>query len=158
MPEAPFLLDVGGQVVRGTLDLLAASPDGVPTVVDYKTNALRGRAPVDLMPAYETQRDLYALASARALGVAALRTAFVFLEAPEEPVVRDHDEQAVAATRERLEALAAGIAAGRFEVTANPHRELCQDCPARPRLCVYETVQTMAEPEAGGAVGAPGAG
>ncbi|MGI8460118.1 MAG: UvrD-helicase domain-containing protein, partial [Solirubrobacterales bacterium] len=158
MPEAPFLLDVGGQVVRGTLDLLAASPDGVPTVVDYKTNALRGRAPVDLMPAYETQRDLYALASARALGVAEVRTAFVFLEAPEEPVVRDHDEQAVAATRERLEALAAGVAAGRFEVTANPHRELCQDCPARPRLCVYETVQTMAEPEAGGAVGAPGSG
>lgn len=142
-PEAPFLLDVGGAVVRGKLDLLASAAGAGPLVVDYKTNSLDGRAPEELMPAYETQRDLYALAAGG--GGGAVRTAFVFLERPEAPVIREHEPTALAATRERLEGLIAGIAAERFEVTASPHRALCHDCPARPRLCSHPAAATMAD-------------
>jgi hypothetical protein len=99
------------------------------------------------MERYGTQRDLYALAAASARGADSARTAFVFLERPDEPVVREHDAAAIAATRERLEGLVAGITAEDFDVTDNPHRELCQDCPARPRLCVYSHEQTMGEAE-----------
>jgi ATP-dependent helicase/nuclease subunit A len=147
-PEAPFLLEIGGAVVRGQLDLLVRDPAGPPLVVDYKTNALRSREPAELMDRYETQRDLYALAAATAAGAEEARTAFVFLERPGEPVVREHDAAAIAATRERLGSLVAGIAGGEFEVTHRPHRELCQDCPARPRLCVHPPELTLREPEA----------
>ncbi len=147
-PEAPFLLDVRGAVVRGQLDLIVTAPGEAPLVVDYKTNRLGDRTPEEVMAqSYETQRDLYALAAASAAEAETARTAFVFLERPDEPVVREHDAAAIAATRERLEALVAGIAAERFEVTPNPHRELCHDCPARRRLCVYSYEQTMGEPE-----------
>ncbi len=142
-PEAPFLLEVGGAVVRGKLDLLAGAPGARPLVVDYKTNALDGRAPEELMSAYETQRDLYALAAGGQ--DEPVRTAFVFLERPGEPVLHEHEPAELAATREQLEGLVAGIAAERFEVTASPHRALCHDCPARPRLCSHPVEATMAD-------------
>ena len=145
-PEAPFLLDVGGAVVRGQLDLIVTGPGEPPLVVDYKTNALGERTPEAILAAsYETQRDLYALAAASAGGADSARTAFVFLERPEEPVVREHDAGAIAATRERLEGIVAGITGEDFTVTPEPHRELCHDCPARPRLCEYTNAQTMGE-------------
>ena len=46
-PEVPFLLELGGTVVRGKVDLLAETPEG-PLVVDYKTDALGGADPVEL--------------------------------------------------------------------------------------------------------------
>ena len=145
-PEAPFLLDVGGAVVRGQLDLIVTGPGDPPLVVDYKTNAIGERTPEGILAAsYETQRDLYALAAASAGGADSARTAFVFLERPDEPVVREHDAEAIAATRERLEGIVAGITGEDFTVTSEPHRELCHDCPARPRLCEYTNEQTMSE-------------
>jgi ATP-dependent helicase/nuclease subunit A len=142
--------------VRGQLDLLADAPGEPPLVVDYKTNRLDDREPEELMARYGTQRDLYALAAATARGADSARTAFVFLERPDEPVVRIHDADAIAATREHLERLVAGIAGGEFEVTDRPHRELCHDCPARASLCTHPIERTMAEdpeaPEAAGTV------
>ena len=44
-PEAPFLLALGGSVVRGKMDLVAEMPGGEIVVVDYKTDALGGRRP-----------------------------------------------------------------------------------------------------------------
>ena len=72
-PEVPFVLGLGGAVVRGKIDLLAERPEG-PLVVDYKTDALRGADPAELAERYETQRDLYALAvhGARRNGAAAI--------------------------------------------------------------------------------------
>ena len=37
-----------------------------------------------------------------------------------------------------LEALVAELETGDFEVTPTPHRALCHDCPAGPRLCSYD--------------------
>jgi len=136
-PEVPFVLGLGGAVVRGKIDLLAERPDG-PLVVDYKTDALRGANPAELAERYETQRDLYALAvhGARRNGAATIvAAAYCFLEAPERTSVEIYDEARVAAARERLEHLVAGIRAGDFERTDNPHPALCYGCPAAARLC-----------------------
>jgi len=136
-PEVPFVLGLGGAVVRGKIDLLAERPEG-PLVVDYKTDALRGGDPAEVAERYETQRDLYALAihGARRNGAAAIvRAAYCFLEAPERTLVEIYDETRVAAARDRLELLVAGIRAGDFERTDNPHPALCYGCPAAARLC-----------------------
>ena len=136
-PEVPFVLGLGGAVVRGKIDLLAELPDG-PLVVDYKTDALGEVDAGALADRYETQRDLYALAvhGARRNGEApSVRAAYCFLEAPERASVEVYDEARVGAARERLEDLVAGIRAGRFDRTDAPHAALCYGCPAAARLC-----------------------
>jgi ATP-dependent helicase/nuclease subunit A len=49
---------------------------------------------------------------------------------------------------ERLEAdlleLARGVVEGRFEPAAQPHYELCADCPGRAALCSWSEEQTLA--------------
>jgi ATP-dependent helicase/nuclease subunit A len=134
-PERPLLLRLGDAVVRGSIDLLAEPPGGMPTVVDYKTDQLDGAAPAERAEGYRLQRALYALAASEALDAPRVRVAYVFLERPDQPVIAELGEEALARGRSELEAEAAAIAAGRFEVTSEPDWPLCHDCPARARLC-----------------------
>jgi ATP-dependent helicase/nuclease subunit A len=140
-PEVPFVLSVGGTLIRGSIDLLAVRPDGSVLVVDYKTDRLEDRDPVEIVSRYSIQRDLYALAAA-ARGTP-VETAYVFLERPEGPVRESFDEAGLEAARTRVESLLERLAAGRFDVTDHPHKALCADCPARERLCSHNTAAQM---------------
>jgi ATP-dependent helicase/nuclease subunit A len=149
-PEAPFLLVIGGTLVRGKIDLLAEL-DGGLLVIDYKTDAVDGAAPAALMDRYETQRTLYALAAREGMagregdaGRRAVRTAYAFLEADGPAVERTYDAEELTSARAELERLVEGIRAERFEVTPAPHRALCFDCPARERLCSHPPERTLA--------------
>jgi ATP-dependent helicase/nuclease subunit A len=135
-PEVPFVLGLGGTVVRGKIDLLAETANGL-LVIDYKTNELRGVDPADLAGTYSTQRDVYALAAqgARRGGGAAVRAAYCFLESPDRPAVEVYEEEGLAVARDRLEQLVAGIQRGDFTRTESPHAALCYGCPAAARLC-----------------------
>jgi ATP-dependent helicase/nuclease subunit A len=135
-PEVPFLLDLGGTIVRGKIDLLADLAKG-PLVVDYKTDALAGADPAEVAGRYEIQRDIYALAAQRAgrAGSEPIRAAYCFLEEPERTVVESYDDSRLREARERVEGLIARIRAGEFARTASPHLALCHGCPAAARLC-----------------------
>jgi hypothetical protein len=138
-PEMPFLLPIGGSIVRGAIDLLADTADG-PLVVDYKTDSLAEARPDELVDRYAVQRGIYALAAAR--GSAPVRTAFAFLDSAGSLVTDEFDPDALDRARAELERLVAGVRGGRFEVTDSPHWALCHDCPARPRLCSHDTDAT----------------
>jgi ATP-dependent helicase/nuclease subunit A len=142
-PEVPFVLSIGGTLIRGSIDLLATRPDGSVLVVDYKTDRLAGRDPAQIVTRYSIQRDLYALAATARGGP--VETAYVFLEAPEQTVREGFDDAGLAAARGRVEAVLGELAAGRFEVTRHPHKALCADCPARERLCSHGTAAQMRE-------------
>ncbi len=135
-PELAFLLELGGTVIRGQLDLLVAATDasaGPPTVIDYKTDALDGRPASALAERYRAQREIYALAAAgEAAGV---RVGHVFLEAPADPQVESFGPAELDAARARLERLIGEMRAGEFEVTAEPSPAVCFGCPAASRLC-----------------------
>ena len=136
-PEVPFRIELGADaVLRGTIDLLAEAR-GMTWVVDFKTDRLSDGVPAELPAHYALQRDLYAAAVAEATGAEEVRAAYVFLEAPESPIVATLDRAAIAAGRERVEAVVSDIRASRFEATPTPHIELCHDCPARDRLCPH---------------------
>jgi len=111
--ERTVLFESGGVIIRGYVDLLADSTDPV-TVVDYKTNRLDGASPEEKMEPYSLQRDLYALGAARSQGADAVRTAFVFLEAPEQPVIDVYDRGRLDAAAGRIETLVAEIGHSRF--------------------------------------------
>jgi ATP-dependent exoDNAse (exonuclease V) beta subunit len=140
-PEEPFLLPIEGAVIRGSIDLLARDADGKPLVLDYKTDRL-DVDPEALVHRYSVQRDIYALAASSG---EAVRTAYVFLERPLEPVEMEYGEEELEAAREHVQGLLQGIADGRFDVTRRPHRALCADCPARERLCSHNAEAQMRE-------------
>jgi ATP-dependent helicase/nuclease subunit A len=133
-PEVPFALGLAETVVRGQIDLLVpgSDGDGLPVVVDYKTDALDGRQPAELGPRYAVQRQVYALAADAGRGARAIH---VFLDAPDDPVIEDFDPGRLAAAREHLDSLVARMRGGEFEVTAEPYGALCHGCPAAARLC-----------------------
>ncbi len=134
-PELPILLELGGAIIRGSIDLMAEPESGPPTVIDYKTDRLGDSSPAERAAGYEIQRLLYALAAAEATGAESVRVGYVFLERPAEPVLSELGPAELAEARATLEERVAGIAAGHFEVTAEPDWPLCHDCPARRRLC-----------------------
>jgi ATP-dependent helicase/nuclease subunit A len=135
-PELPFVLPLGSTVVRGKIDLLAP-PNGAPaTVVDFKTDPLRGRDPAELGERYRAQREVYALAAAGAER-REVRAVHVFLEAPDRPVVDDFDPPALDAARARLEELLEAMADAAFSPTDQPTAAICYGCPAAARLCPH---------------------
>ncbi|HEU5105570.1 MAG TPA: PD-(D/E)XK nuclease family protein, partial [Solirubrobacterales bacterium] len=135
--EVPLLLGVGGTVLRGSIDLLIERDGAPPLVLDYKTDRLQEGAPAERAAHYETQRTIYALAVAEALGAAEVEVAYVFLERPEEPALTRLDAEAMAAAKERLEATIGRIGRGEFPVAAPEERDwsLCRGCPALRGLC-----------------------
>ncbi len=146
-PELPFRLALGDRsILRGTIDLLASSSDGAPTIIDYKTDSLAGGI-AHLDEAYELQRSLYAAAVAEATGADEIRSAYVFLQRPDEPQITILGIADLAAGRERIAELLDHIRAADFAPTPAPYAALCHDCPARARLCPHPPEMTMrAEP------------
>ena len=82
-PERPFTFEHDGVVLRGRLDVLWREGDRA-LVVDYKSNALEGRTPAEIIDAeYVLQRLVYALVCLRA-GATEVEVAYQFLEAPDD--------------------------------------------------------------------------
>jgi ATP-dependent exoDNAse (exonuclease V) beta subunit len=135
-PELPFVLPLGQTVVRGKIDLLAAPNGGPATLVDYKTDPVRGRRPAELGERYRAQREVYALAASGAERTE-VRAVHLFLEAADEPVVDSFDVDALDHARARLEGLLARMAGAEFAPTPEPTPAICHGCPAAARLCPH---------------------
>jgi ATP-dependent exoDNAse (exonuclease V) beta subunit len=135
--EVPILLGVGGTVLRGSIDLLVEREGAPPLVVDYKTDRLNGSDPQTRAGRYATQRAIYALAAAEALGAEEVEVAYVFLERPDQPVVSRLEMAEMTAGRQHLAATIARIGGGDFPVAAEDRRDwdLCRGCPALGNLC-----------------------
>jgi DNA helicase II / ATP-dependent DNA helicase PcrA len=130
--EAPFVLAVGGRIVRGRIDAVYER-DGYLELVDFKT----GRRPAPGDAGATVQLDLYALAALDAWGAAApaLRTTYCYLraEGPAELDSYDWDAARVAAVRARLDEHLKAIDAGMWSATAGAWCERCdfvEVCPA----------------------------
>ncbi len=119
-------------LVNGRLDVLWI--DGRDALVlDYKTNALRGRDPAEIVEReYSTQQTVYAIACLRA-GAEQVEVVYHFLEDPDAVVSTIF----TTADSERLEgALSASIARireGVFQPT--PSAFACSGCPALDLVC-----------------------
>jgi ATP-dependent exoDNAse (exonuclease V) beta subunit len=133
-PEVPFVLPVGGTVIRGQIDLLAEGPCGERVVVDFKTDALQGGRPAELAGRYAAQREVYALAAA---GDGPVRAIHLFLEGSSEPVAEEFGPAELGAARERLEGLIGRMHGDAFAPTDSPTAAICFGCPAAARLCPH---------------------
>ncbi len=151
--ELPFAFTLtppgaGGRslLINGVVDVHAREDSGL-LVVDYKSDVLEGRDPVELTAtAYATQRLVYALAGLRG-GAERVEVVHCYLERPAEPASASFESAQAAELEAELLELARGVVGGRFVPTEHPHRELCADCPGRPALCSWTEEHTLAEPE-----------
>jgi ATP-dependent helicase/nuclease subunit A len=140
--------DGAGPLVSGFVDVLAREPDGAALVLDYKSDRLEGMQPAELVERdYGTQRLVYALAAVRD-GAPRVEVAHCLLERPDEPVTRTYVAADATELAGRLSTLAAGLLAHEFPVAAEPHRELCGDCPGRRALCSWSEAMTLRPPPA----------
>ena len=131
-PERPFAFELDGVLVNGRLDVLW-SEGRRALVLDYKTNALAGRDPTEIVEAeYPAQRSVYALACLRAKAEE-VEVVYHFLEDPEavvSTVFTAADEDGLAAA---LSASIARIREGVFRPTPSPFA--CSGCPALDVVC-----------------------
>ena len=130
--ERPFAFEVDDVLLNGRLDVLWRS--GVEALVlDYKTNAMDGRAPAAVVEdEYRLQRVVYALACFRA-GAEDVEVVYQFLESPEEIVSERFSRPDVERLERELGAVIARIREGDFRPT--PSAFACAGCPALDRVC-----------------------
>ena len=123
--------------INGVVDVHAEESDRV-LVVDYKTDALQGRDPA-ARARRSTRRSAWCTRSRRCgrapSGGGDLRVP----RAARRARGRSLHRRRRAAARGGAARLAGGVICGRFEVTDEPHRELCHLCPAQPALCTSTT-------------------
>jgi ATP-dependent exoDNAse (exonuclease V) beta subunit len=133
----------GGPLVAGFVDVLASEADGTALIVDYKTDRLEGEAPAALVERdYGTQRMVYALAALQD-GAPRAEVAYCLLDRPGEPVSATFTQADAPALADALLRLSAGLLAEQWPVAAEPHRELCGDCPGRASLCSWPEAMTL---------------
>jgi len=130
--ERPFLFALDDVLLSGRLDVLWRSGEQA-LVLDYKTNALDGRAPATIVEdEYRLQRAVYALACLRA-GAADVEVVYQFLEAPEDVVSESFSHVDTGRLERELGAVVARLRDGDFRPT--PSAFACSGCPALDRVC-----------------------
>ncbi len=130
--ERPFSFLLDDVLLNGRLDVLWR--DGERSLVlDYKTNALEGRDPAEIVETeYRGQRAVYALACLRA-GAAEVEVLYQFLEAPESLVSSTFARDDVGTLESELRAVIERVREGDFRPT--PSLYACSGCPALDRVC-----------------------
>jgi ATP-dependent exoDNAse (exonuclease V) beta subunit len=130
--ERPFTFEHDGVLIRGRLDVHWHEGEQA-LVVDYKSNALDGREPAEIVDAeYTLQRLVYALVCLRG-GATEVEIAYQFLERPEHVVSAVFTADDVPELESALSAAIARIRAGEFRPT--PSEFACSDCPALDLVC-----------------------
>ena len=130
--ECPFVLRLGGTMMRGNIDLLAWNADEA-TVVDYKTGA-SALAAEEAAERYRAQAESYALAVLRS-GARHVSVRFVEVERDCRETRFDFGADDAVAIEEGLLATIEEISVGRFAPLLQYTAGACEDCPALGGMC-----------------------
>ncbi|MEP6893730.1 MAG: PD-(D/E)XK nuclease family protein, partial [Gaiellaceae bacterium] len=131
-PERPFAFAQDGVLIHGRLDALWLD-GGRAFVLDYKTNQLFERTPVEVVEqSYRLQRVVYALACLRG-GIDEVEVAYQFLEQAEDVVTETFSRDDVLALEAELSAAITRIRSGDFRPM--PSEFACSGCPALDVVC-----------------------
>jgi len=129
--EEWFDVQIAGTKVAGRIDRMDRLPDGSVAIVDYKTGKARSQEDAD----ESLQLSIYAMAAQQKWGYRVGDLAFHNLEG-NVAVVSKRAEFQLEQARERVQAVARGIAAGDFEPDPGFHCTFCAFrglCPAREK-------------------------
>jgi DNA helicase-2/ATP-dependent DNA helicase PcrA len=129
--EEWFDVQIAGTKVAGRIDRIDSNADGSVNIVDYKTGKARSQEDAD----ESLQLSIYAMAAYEKWGYRVGALAFHNLEG-NVPVFSKRAEFQLAEARDRVLAVARGIAEGNFEPKLDYHCNFCAFrglCPAREK-------------------------
>jgi DNA helicase II / ATP-dependent DNA helicase PcrA len=129
--EEWFDVQIAGTKVAGRIDRMDRAPDGTVAIVDYKTGKARSQEDAD----ESLQLSIYAMAAHEKWGYRVGALAFHNLEG-NVAIVSRRSEFQLEGARERVQAVARGIAAGDFEPDPGFHCNFCAFralCPAQEK-------------------------
>ncbi len=138
-----FVFDPAQPMISGVIDALAEAGDGRYLVVDYKSDAvgesedLEARVQAD----YAVQRLVYALAALHD-GAHEVEVVHWFLARPQEAPAALFTNAQRGALEAQLRLRIEAVRGRGYDVSAEPHRELCAGCPGRGTLCSWSEAQT----------------
>ncbi|MGA7434253.1 MAG: UvrD-helicase domain-containing protein [Solirubrobacterales bacterium] len=124
--EVPLLMRIGRITIRGFADVILE--EKVPMVLDYKTNRLDDKSPATKMSDYRLQRNLYALAVARSRNIDQVAAAFVFLDRPDDPVMKILGPPELESAKVELEKALQDITSGHYFGGPDAISQPCRDC------------------------------
>lgn len=131
-PERAFAFEHEGVLLHGRFDLFRLN-GGRALVVDYKTNLLKERSPVDVVEReYRLQRLVYALAAFRA-GAEEVEVVYCFLESPDEVVRTVLRREGAGALEQGLSGAIDAVRTGHFP--PRPSEPVCAGCPVLNVVC-----------------------
>jgi DNA helicase-2/ATP-dependent DNA helicase PcrA len=129
--EEWFDVEIGGTKVIGRIDRMDRAADGTVNIVDYKTGKAQSQEDAD----ESLQLSIYAMAAHEKWGYRVGALVFHNLEG-NVPVFSRRAEFQLAEARDRVLAVARGIAEGNFEAKLDYHCNFCAFrglCPAREK-------------------------
>ncbi len=125
--ERPFTFRLGIDIVRGRIDRLDGTVDGL-VITDYKTSDVRDQRRADAKARESLQLQVYAMATASEVGHLPAEMRLQFLDSGLIGHTRP-DVARLEKARQTLNSAAAGIREGRF--VAKPNAVACGYCPYR---------------------------
>jgi ATP-dependent helicase/nuclease subunit A len=125
---------LGGDFITGTIDRLYRAPDGLWTVLDYKTDSVSGAEIERRAGAYWAQLDFYALMVRRLCNVPSVRTRLLFAHHPEAELQKVLGPDELLRQEDRVARIIARIKAGDFP----PSHPSCNGCPMHPNQCLTD--------------------
>jgi ATP-dependent helicase/nuclease subunit A len=123
---------LGGDFITGTIDRLYAGPDGLWTVLDYKTDNVSAAQIGKRAGSYWPQLDFYALMVRRLTSAPSVRTRLLFAHHPEITLQRVLLPPEMARLEDHVSGIIDRIQAGEFP----PSDPSCNGCPMHPRSCL----------------------
>jgi ATP-dependent helicase/nuclease subunit A len=121
----------GNDFLTGTIDRLYRAPDGLWTILDYKTDTVTVGEASTRAEGYWPQLQFYAVMVARLKAVTRIRLRLVFAAQPDVRLEQLMDEAGLRRAEEGIRSIVLKIASGDF----TPPRSPCRGCPFSPGGC-----------------------
>jgi ATP-dependent helicase/nuclease subunit A len=124
---------LGGDFITGTIDRLYRAPDGLWTVLDYKTDSISGAELERRAAVYWAQLDFYAVMVRRLWNAPSVRTRLLFAHHPDVVLQKVLDTDDLLRQQESIARIIARIKTGDFPPSTPP----CHGCPMHPNRCLH---------------------
>ncbi|HEX7572965.1 MAG TPA: UvrD-helicase domain-containing protein [Bacteroidota bacterium] len=130
--EFSISASLGEDFITGTIDRLYRTPDGLWTVLDYKTDSVSAADLVERAGAYWAQLDFYALMVRRLCNAPSVRIRLLFAHHPDVVLQNVLGPDDLRRREESVARIIARIKTGDFPPSHPP----CHGCPAYPNQCI----------------------
>jgi ATP-dependent helicase/nuclease subunit A len=123
---------LGEDFITGTIDRLYRTPDGLWTILDYKTDKVSAADLVERAGAYWAQLDFYALMVRRLCNAPSVCIRLLFAHHPDVVLQKVLAPDDLQRREESVARIIARIKTGDFPPSIPP----CRGCPAHPNKCI----------------------